>query len=151
MLGDGGAGALKQLATLFLGPEASFVSIIMVSLFGLVAAIGLLPGTRREAPELLALYALGVVMAWLVLHTSYALLYAYLYYRTNEEGLEFPGGDAPDKLDFTYFAFTVGTTFAVSDVSVVRRAFRRAVLGHTVLSFAYNTVIIALVINLVVR
>ncbi len=122
-----------------------------MSLFGLVAAIGLLPGTRREAPELLALYALGVVIAWLVLHTSYALLYAYLYYRRDEGGLEFPGTDAPDKLDFAYFAFTVGTTFATSDVNVTRRSVRRAVLGHTVISFAYNTVILALVINLVVR
>lgn len=79
----------------FLGREASFSSIVMVSLFGLVAAIGLLPGTRRETPELLALYALGVVMAWLVLHTGYALLCAYLYYRTNEGGSSFPAQTPP--------------------------------------------------------
>ena len=50
--------------------------------------------------------------------------------------------------DFAYFAFTIATSFAVSDVDVTDRAIRRAVLGHQILSFLYNTSILALVINL---
>jgi uncharacterized membrane protein len=50
-------------------------------------------------------------------------------------------------LDFAYFSFTVGTSFAASDVKVISGRSRRVVLGHTILSFAYNTVLIAIVIN----
>jgi len=96
--------------------------------------------------------AFGVISAWGVLHTSYTLHYAYLYYRSEESagGLAFPGEQSPDQLDFAYFAFTIGTSFAVSDVDVTDRAIRRAVLGHQILSFFFNTSILALVINLVI-
>ena len=131
--------------------ESSLTLIIVVSLFALVAALSLLPGARREAEGgAVALYALGVVLAWLLLHTAYALFYAYLYYRDPDGGgLSFPGESGPDYLDFAYVAFTVGTTFATSDVTVTGRAVRRAVLGQSVLSFGYNTAILALVLNLV--
>lgn len=132
--------------------EGSLTLIIIVSLFGLFAALTLLPQTRQVlSGEAVALHALGVVMAWGLLHTSYALFYAYLYYRKadGEGGLVFPGEPNPDYLDFAYVAFTVGTTFAVSDVSVRGRAVRRTVLGHSVLSFGYNTAILAFVLNLV--
>ena len=52
-------------------------------------------------------------------------------------------------LDFAYFSFTIGTSFATSDVKVTSRTGREVVLGHTVLSFAYNTVLIAVVINVI--
>jgi len=95
---------------------------------------------------------LGVVAAWGVLHTSYALYYASRYYRSEEfsGGLSFPGEQNPRQLDFAYFAFTIGTSFAVSDVEVTDSTMRRSVLGHQILSFFYNTAILALAINLVV-
>jgi uncharacterized membrane protein len=94
--------------------------------------------------------ALGVISAWGVLHSSFTLHYAYLYYRSEESagGLAFPSEQSPDQLDFGYFAFTIATSFAVSDVNVTDRSIRRAVLGHQILSFFYNTSILALVINL---
>jgi hypothetical protein len=64
-------------------------------------------------------------------------------------GLKFPGDKEPGQLDFAYFSFTVGTSFAASDVKVTSRASRRVVLGHTILSFVYNTVLIAVVINVI--
>jgi uncharacterized membrane protein len=104
--------------------------------------------------ELLALCAGTVLVSWLLTHASFTLRYAHLFYRTSAGedagGLEFPGGDRPDDLDFAYFAFTVGMCFQVSDVTVSARLIRRTVLAHSMLSFAYNTVIIALVMNLVV-
>jgi len=60
----------------------------------------------------------------------------------------FPSDQSPNQLDFAYFAFTIATSFAVSDVDVTDRTIRRAVLGHQILSFFYNTSILALVINL---
>jgi uncharacterized membrane protein len=63
-------------------------------------------------------------------------------------GLNFPGEQSPKQSDFAYFAFTVGTSFAVSDVDVTSEAMRRATLGHQILSFFYNTAILATVISM---
>jgi uncharacterized membrane protein len=62
-------------------------------------------------------------------------------------GFQFPGDDPPDGMDFAYFSFTVGMTFQVSDVQVMKSRCRRTVLGHGMLAFAYNTLLIALVVN----
>jgi len=147
---------LRVLRALFLvSRTSSLFFIVFVSLVGLLLAISLVPDLRDlesiEGASLAFTAALGVISAWGVLHTSYALHYAYLYYRSEESagGLAFPGEQSPDQQDFAYFAFTIGTTFAVSDVDVTNRAIRRAVLGHQILSFFYNTTILALVINLV--
>ena len=137
------------------GRTGSLLFIVLVSQMGLVAAVVLLPQVRDAGSPggllLIALNALGVVAAWAVLNTAYALYYAYMYY--GDEGrpgsLAFPGYKEPGKLDFAYFSFTVGTSFAASDVKVTSRRSRGVVLGHTILSFAYNTVLIAVVINVI--
>jgi uncharacterized membrane protein len=61
----------------------------------------------------------------------------------------FPGTDAPSDLDFAYFAFTLGMCFQVSDVVVQTSRARRAVLLHALVSFVFNTTILALSLNLV--
>jgi uncharacterized membrane protein len=117
-------------------------------------AISLVPDVRNldttGGVSVAFMAALGVISAWGVLHTSFTLHYAYLYYRSEESagGLEFPSEQNPNQLDFAYFAFTIAVSFAVSDVNVTDRSIRRAVLGHQILSFFYNTSILALVINL---
>ena len=99
----------------------------------------------------------AVVTSWLLTHSVYALRYARLYYRRVSKnsaranapnGMTFPGGRPPCDLDFAYFAFTLGTCFQTSDVSVNCTRVRRAVLVHVLVSFAYNTTIIASVVNL---
>jgi uncharacterized membrane protein len=82
----------------------------------------------------IALNAMGVFAAWAVLNTA---------------GLEFPGGKEPGMLDFAYFSFAVGTSFATSDVKVIGMISHRVVPGHTILSFAYSTVLIAVVVNVI--
>ena len=113
-------------------------------------SIGLsnLLGTRGASLAFMA--ALGVVSAWGVLNTSYALHYAYLYYRSEKSpgGLAFPGEQSPTQRDFAYFAFTIGTSAAVSDVDVTDDTMRRAVLGHQTLLFFYNTSILATAISM---
>ena len=66
----------------------------------------------------------------------------------SESGIDFPGNEAPSEIDFAYFAFTVGMTFQVSDATISDRGIRRAVLGHALLSFVYNTMVVGLVLNL---
>jgi hypothetical protein len=145
---------LRILRVLFLvSRTSSLFFIVFVSLLSLVLAISLAPEVRdletARGVSLAFMAALGVISAWGILHTSYALHYAYLYYRSDGSpgGLDFPGEQSPKQRDFAYFAFTVGTSFAVSDVNVTDDAMRQAVLGHQILSFYYNTAILATVIS----
>lgn len=131
--------------------------VILTSSVSLLATAVILRQARAQAPEVRDLFVvlciLAVASAWLLTHSAYALRYAHLYYRDDDEGvggLSFPDEAAPCYLDFAYFAFTIGMCFQVSDVSVPSRQIRRAVLGHSVLSFLYNTAILATAINLAV-
>lgn len=100
-----------------------------------------------------------VVCSWILVHTIFTLRYAHLYYRPTEggrnggnrrqRGLEFPNEEEPDYLDFTYFSFVIGMTFQVSDVTISSRELRRLALVHALLSFAFNTLLVALTINVV--
>ena len=62
-------------------------------------------------------------------------------------GLDFPGTEEPDALDFLYYSLVVGMTAQVSDVQVRTSAMRRFTLAHGVVSFFFNTVLIALAVN----
>ena len=91
----------------------------------------------------------AIIGAWTLLHTAFTFHYAGLYYAEPDMdgGLEFRGGP-PDDADFAYFAFGIGMTFQIPDVNVTNRQMRRVVLAHQLVSFAYNTAILALIINL---
>jgi uncharacterized membrane protein len=98
----------------------------------------------------LGLGLLAVAAAWGLTHTIYALRYAHLYYRDGierEGGLIFPGGGHPAYVDFAYYAFTVGMCFQVSDVTITNPRLRRETLAHAMLSFLYNTVVLAVALN----
>jgi uncharacterized membrane protein len=143
------------LRALFLiSRTSSLFFIVFVSVVSMALAIRLVPAVRdldSSSGLLVAVMAaLGVISAWGVLHSSFALHYAYLYYRSEDSagGLAFPSEENPDQLDFAYFAFTIAVSFAASDVDVTDRTIRRTVLGHQVLSFFFNASILALVINL---
>lgn len=87
------------------------------------------------------------------MQTVFALRYAHIYYGDSDDpnehagGLEFPRGDAPDYLDFAYFAFVIGMTCQVFDVGISSKPLRTLSLLQSVPSFGFNTVILALAIN----
>ena len=124
-----------------------------VSLFASILALRQSHGGASGILSIRPLLCLGAVaLAWSTTHTACTLRYAHLYYRDDNDGvggLGFPGERPPDYIDFAYFAFTVGMCFQVSDVTVTSRAIRRTVLVHALLSFAYNTAVVALALNLV--
>ena len=138
------------------GRRAAWAMVTLTSGFSLFANAVLLRGARGSAPAIrglfVALCAVAVGSAWLLTHTAYTFRYAHLYYRDDagEGGLDFPGRGQPAFVDFAYFAFTIGMCFQVSDVPITSRRIRRAVLGHCLLAFAYNTAILATAVNLVV-
>jgi uncharacterized membrane protein len=102
------------------------------------------PTDTRVALVLLCMGA--VFFMWLFAHTEYAAHYASLCCQPGIE-LRFEPGQEPDYLDFAYFAFTVGITSQVSDVRMIGRKLRRVVFGHLVISFAYNTAVVALAVD----
>jgi uncharacterized membrane protein len=91
----------------------------------------------------------SVVLSWGTVHTVYTLRYARLYYDGDDGGVDFKQHERPRFSDFAYLAFTVGTTFQVSDTDLQNEAFRRTVLKHCLLSFLFGTGILATTINLV--
>jgi uncharacterized membrane protein len=103
------------------------------------------------------IYITGVICSWFLLHTIFAYRYALLYYGDHPldpdlhtVGLQIPNELWPDYLDFAYFSFVIGMTFQVSDIEISSRTIRRVALMHGILSFFFNTVIVALTINVVV-
>ena len=108
------------------------------------------PGARAFH---VGLVAVTLLLSWLVTHVAFALRYAHEYYEAAPSGarggLDFPGGQPPDYWDFLYFAAVIGMTFQVSDVQITDRFLRRLALVHGVLGFLFNTVIVALTVNLV--
>ena len=103
------------------------------------------------------IYITGVICSWFLLHTIFTYRYALLYYGDHPldpdlhtVGLQIPNELWPDYLDFAYFAFVIGMTFQVSDIEISSRTIRRVALMHGILSFLFNTVIVALTINVVV-
>jgi uncharacterized membrane protein len=92
-----------------------------------------------------------IAISWFVVHTTFALRYARLYYSEPVGGIDFKEGSEyePDYRDFAYTAFTVGMTYQVSDTDVTLREMRRTVLRHGLLSFLFGAVILAATVNLI--
>lgn len=143
------------------GATALRLLVVFTSAFSMVVANIFAKNAKSfcpEEPEVLVWGCLAAVaLAWVLTHTSYTLRYAHLYYLDVEApdadveagGLEFPRDGKPCLLDFAYFSFTVGMTFQVSDVIVTSTAMRRTVLAQAVLSFAYNTAVLAFCLQLI--
>ena len=108
---------------------------------------------RVERSLHVALVAATLLLSWLLAHMVFTFRYAHEWYDLDEQGktkggLDFPSDDLPDYFDFLYFSVVVGMTFQVSDVQVTSRRLRRLVLLHGLLSFLFNTVIVALTVNI---
>lgn len=105
----------------------------------------------------LALSLVTILSAWMLVHTIFALHYAHGYYRDGSqslqeakaEELDFPGEVDPDYWDFLYFSFVIGMTSQVSDVEIISRSLRKLALFHSILSFFFNTMVLAMSINIV--
>ena len=144
-------------ATEDLSRTLSFIFVLVAAGASLLAAIALLSTLHGLSPAALArhigLSIVAVGAAWLLVHTVFTLRYAHLYYDAKPDGsdvggLDFPGHHPePDYLDIAYFAFVVGMTAQTADVSISGRAQRRLALLHGLLSFAFNTTLVALVIS----
>jgi hypothetical protein len=137
------------------GSDGPLLAVVFAAVALVAAAV--LPRVDQLVPAgaehvvLLVLAVSAVVLGWTVLAVGYAVHYLRLDVRhrhptDGSAGLQFPGPDAPQFLDYLYFAVSVATTFGTTDVNVTDRLLRRTVTGQAVLAFAFNTVILALVL-----
>ena len=135
----------------------SFVFVLVAAAASLLAVVVLLSTSHGLSPTVLALHiGLSIVAvggSWLLVHTVFTLRYAHIYYDADEHGhdvggLDFPGGaKEPDYLDMAYFSFVIGMTAQTADVSISGYRQRRLALLHGLISFGFNTALIALVIS----
>lgn len=136
-----------------------FLFVLASACASLAAVFLLLPPARSlsttGATGHIALALATVLLSWALIHTIFTLHYAYLYYCRHPEtgsavpALIFPGGTMdPDYNDFAYFSFVIGMTSQVTDVGIGSKEVRRWVLLHSIISFAFNTAVLALGINI---
>lgn len=130
------------------------IAAIGVSLAAIFLLIRQTEGPRD--PLHLTIAVAAVPLGWLTLHTLLAFRYAHLYYTParppaegDARGLDFHDDTEPGALDFLYHSLVIGMTGGVSDVEIRSAPMRRLATVHGVVSFYFNTVILALVINVV--
>jgi uncharacterized membrane protein len=134
--------------------DGRFLILLVTALgaFASIAAIVFELGETHRSALALALATGTIALSWAGVHTSFALHYAHDYYRgAKPGGLQFPSGDAhehPDYWDFLYFSFVIGMTAQVSDVGITDKTIRRTATVHGIISFIYNTALVALMVNI---
>lgn len=141
------------------GRVAVFIIALIATLSALLAVILLLVNRKegyREISFSLIIGFGGMMLSWALVHTVFALRYAHIFYADHQSdkdkhagGLNFPDEGHPDFIDFAYFSFIIGMTFQVSDVAISSRKIRRLALLHSLMAFAFNTIIVALTINVI--
>jgi len=94
---------------------------------------------------------LVVILSWALVNTVFALKYARLYYSGGDGGIDFGQREPPAYSDFAYIAFTVGMSFAVPDTQLGDTSIRKVALGHSLLSYLFGTIVIAVAVNLVIN
>lgn len=118
-----------------------------------IAGIGLELHSIKSAAPSIALAKAGeaivtILISWVFLHTLFTIHYAHRFYSEQGNGLIFPDRiEEPVYWDFLYFSFTIGVAAQTADVAVSSVTMRKITLLHAVLSFLFNTTILALAIN----
>lgn len=136
------------ILTLVIAAAAASIWVIAKELSAAKADAGMIKGLR------VTLVFATVAASWFMVQLIFALHYAHEFYapgdkpRSDAGGLLFPGGEAPDYWDFLHFAVIIGVACQTADVSFTSRQLRRIGTVHGVVAFVFNTVVLALTINL---
>ncbi|HXI99751.1 MAG TPA: DUF1345 domain-containing protein [Micropepsaceae bacterium] len=131
------------------------VTAVVASLGGILAEMSHARSGDGRTDLFIALVLGTLVLSWVCMHVLFAIHYAHRYYGDHatadktRSGLIFPEPNAaPSYMEFVYFAFCVGMTYQVADIMTGTRAFRKLITLHGVLSFFYNTFVLALAVSL---
>jgi uncharacterized membrane protein len=157
MMARSGRDGIQQRAQLedegrhvVLGLVVACVIASLAAIAGELVVAKDVPGGMKSVH--VALAALTVLSSWAFMHLIFALHYAHDFYaaiaQKRQPGLQFPGEDKPDYGDFFYFAAIIGTSAQTADVALVTTRMRRLGSVHCILSFFFNTIVLALTINI---
>jgi uncharacterized membrane protein len=136
--------------------EGDWVILLLVvasasaSFAAIFAELGRLTGPKGDVALGSMLTVATVALSWTFTHIVFTLHYANVYYKPDEDGpggLNFPGHRPPDYRDFLYYAFVIGCACQTGDVATLSHSMRRLTLLHGIVAFAFNTAILALMIN----
>ncbi|WP_320779294.1 DUF1345 domain-containing protein [Streptomyces sp. CRN 30] len=146
--GADGAEWLKNIQ----GRRTAFAFTLLTAIIGIIAGLEIVVNKGHGDAEALSklVGVPAVLLAWVILQFGYAERYAQEYYRAlPEKVLVFPNAERPNFVDFAYFAFTLGTTFSVSDVETQTSGIRARILSHSILSFVYNTATLGIAVGVI--
>lgn len=134
-----------------------FLALILLAVFssfaGIVDLLGAAKAASNEGKLLyVALAAATILVSWTVTQVTFTLHYTHEYYvferLSGRDALAFPASSNPDYWDFFYFATSFGAASQTSDVAIVSKSTRRLATLHAIVSFFFNTIILASTINL---
>jgi uncharacterized membrane protein len=140
--------------------RATILVLVLVAVSASLLAVGAELGGVKTEQGLnrlthVALVAATVSLSFFMMHTIFAVRYAHEYYdpagpgrEGDAGGLGFPGGEAPDYWDFLHFSVIIGVACQTADITITDKGLRRLGTLHSLTAFAFNTVIVALTINL---
>ena len=130
--------------------DTAVIVASVISLAAVIIALIRASGVQNAVSAAgIMLSVAAIVLAWALVNTVFALKYARLYYFDVDGGIDFKQREPPAYSDFAYMAFTIGMSFAVSGSEPASTAIRRVALGHTLLSYAFGTGVIAVTINMI--
>ena len=130
------------------------VLVVHASLVSLLGVVFALHRASQEPDGWLRYLLVGtalvtVITSWTLVNTIFTLRYAHLYYDGPDGGIDFGDDGPPDYKDFAYLAFTIGMTYQVSDTALQTRRIRRTALQHSLTSYVFGVVIVAMTLNVI--
>ncbi len=139
------------------GQHFVLILAIVAAVFSIIAIAAELSLAKNEHGLIkglrIALAFATVAGSWFFVQMIFALHYAHEYYGDDGDGdrrggLNFPDDDQPDYWDFIHFAAIIGVAAQTADVAFTSKALRRTGTIHGMVAFVFNTVVLALTINL---
>lgn len=143
--------------------DDSAVVILVVVLLGIFSSFAAIFGIIAEAKDastdgklfFVGLAGATIVISWLVTQIVFTLHYAHEFYAPHgaankdaPQALAFPEDKEPDYWDFFYFSTSFGAASQTSDVMINSKSMRRLTTLHAIVAFFFNTMVLALTINL---
>ncbi len=134
--------------------QGMILTIVLIACIASLATVAGELNLAKDAKGLEKILRVGMVCvtvaaSWFMVQLIFALHYAHEYYSADRPGgLLFPGKEDPDYWDFIHFSVVIGAAAQTADIAFTSKPLRRIGTWHSLIAFTFNTVVLALSINL---